>query len=135
MDNVVTWDYGRGPTDNDPTPEAILEAIRKAEEADRILLFTYSWSELPEGQARLAEALAIMGKPMAVVALGLPYDLVSIPGVPAFAATYSLDRWPDATPTPVVWEAAVDMLFGEQPGGQLPVSLGRDFPVGHGLRY
>ncbi|TVQ72409.1 MAG: glycoside hydrolase family 3 protein [Balneolaceae bacterium] len=132
---VIMWDYGRGPTDNDPTPEAILEAIRKAEEADRILLFTYSWSELPEGQAKLAEALAIMGKPMAVVALGLPYDLVSIPMVPAFVATYSLDRWPDATPTPVVWEAAVDMLFGEQPGGQLPVSLGRNFPVGHGLSY
>ena len=132
---VIMWDYGRGPTDNDPTPEAILEAIRKAEEADRILLFTYSWSELPEGQAKLAEALAIMGKPMAVVALGLPYDLASIPMVPAFVATYSLDRWPDATPTPVVWEAAVDMIFGEPPGGQLPVSLGRDFPVGHGLSY
>ncbi len=132
---VLMWDFGRGPTDNDPTPEAILEAIRMAEDADRILLFTYSSSGLPEGQARLAEALAIMGKPMAVVALGLPYDLQAIPMVPAYVATYSLDRWPDATPTPVVWEAVVDMLFGKEPGGQLPVSLGREYPVGHGLSY
>ncbi len=132
---VVMWDFGDGPADYNPTPEAIVEAIRMAEDADRILLFTYSSSELPEGQARLAEALAIMGKPMAVVALGLPYDLQSIPMVPAYVATYSLDRWPGATPTPVVWEAVVDMLFGEQPGGKLPVALGRDYPVGHGLSY
>ena len=132
---VLMWDFGRGPTDNDPTPESILEAVRMAEDADRILLFTYSSSELPEGQARLAEALAIMGKPMAVVALGLPYDLQSMLMVPAYVASYSLDRWPDATPTPVVWEAVVDMLFGEQPGGKLPVTLGRDYPVGHGLGY
>lgn len=132
---VVVWNFGDVPGDHNPTPEAILEAIRKAGDADRIILFTYSAGELPEGQARLAEALSIMGKPMTVVALGLPYDLQEMQTVPAFVATYSLDRWPAATPTPVVWEAVVTMLFGEQPGGTLPVTLGRDYTVGHGLRY
>jgi beta-N-acetylhexosaminidase len=132
---VIVLDFGDGPNDNDPTPEFILEAIRKAEDVDRIILFTYSSSQLPEGQARLAEALSIMGKPMAVVAMGLPYDLQEMLMVPAYVAAYSLDRWPGATPTPVVWEAVVDMLFGEQPGGKLPVTLGKDYPVGHGLSY
>ncbi len=132
---VITWDYGRGPTDNDPTPEAIVDAIQKAEEADRILLFTYSYSRLPEGQLRLAEALSIMGKPMAVISLGLPYDIDVIPDVPAYIASYSLDRWPYATPTPVVWDAVVEVLFGEKPSGKLPVTLGRNYPVGHGLSY
>ncbi len=132
---VIVWDYGDGPNDNDPSPESILDAIRVAENVDRIILFTYSSSVLPEGQARLAEALSIMGKPMAVVAMGLPYDLQEMLMVPAFVAAYSLDRWPDATPTPVVWDAVVDMLFGEQPGGKLPVTLGMDYPVGHGLSY
>ncbi len=132
---VITWDFGRGPTENDPSPEAIVEAISMAEEADRILLFTYSSSQLPEGQIKLAEALAIMGKPMAIISLGLPYDLNAIPGAPAFIASYSLDRWPDATPTPVVWDAVVDVIFGHNPSGQLPVTLGRNYPVGHGLSY
>ncbi|MFO8030418.1 MAG: glycoside hydrolase family 3 N-terminal domain-containing protein [Cyclonatronaceae bacterium] len=132
---VTTWDFGSGPIDHDPTPEAILEAVRKAEDADRIILFTYSYSELPEGQVKLAEALAIMGKPIAVVALGLPYDLNAIPGVPAYVATYSLDRWPNVTPTPVVWEAAVEVLFGHPPVGTLPVTLSQDIAVGHGLHY
>ncbi len=132
---VITWDYGNGPVDNDPTPEAIVDAIRKAEEADRILLFTYSYSQIPEGQVKLSEALSIMGKPMVVVSLGLPYDLIEIPAVPVYIATYSLDRWPDVTPTPVVWNAVVDVIFGENPSGRLPVALGTDYPVGYGLSY
>lgn len=132
---VLVWDYGRGPLDNNPTPAAILEAIRLAEEADRIIVFTYSSGQLPEGQKMLVDALRIMGKPIVVVALGLPTDILSFPDIPAFAAAYSLDRWPDVTPVPVVWEAVVDVLFGENPGGRLPVTLSRSWPAGHGLSW
>lgn len=133
--DVITWNYGDGPTDNDPDDRAIRDAVEKAADADRILIFTYSAGELPEGQEKLVEALQETGKPLAVVALGLPYDILSFPDVPAYIASYALDRWPDATPTPVVWEAAVNAVFGAEPGGTLPVEVGSDYPVGHGLSY
>ncbi len=133
---VLSWQYGRLPADINPTKTAVEEAMALARNANRIIAFTYSYSSLKEGQRALVEAFAATGKPMAVVSLGLPYDLLSFPDVPAYLATYSLDRWPHATPTPVVWDAVIDVLFGlEQPGGRLPVSIGEDWPLGYGLDY
>lgn len=117
----------------DPTAEEIQEAVRLAEQADRILVATYSQSKLPPGQSELVRALLKTGKPVAALSLGLPYDLVDYPEVDAYLASYALDRW--QTPNPTALRAAVEVIFGNQPGGRLPVSIGDLYPYGHGLRY
>ena len=117
----------------DPTAEEIQEAVRLAEQADRILVATYSQSKLPPGQSELVRALQKTGKPVVALSLGLPYDLADYPEVDAYLASYALDRW--QTPNPTALRAAVEVIFGKQPGGRLPVSIGDLYPYGHGLRY
>jgi len=118
---------------HDPTAEEIQEAVRLAEQADRILVATYSQSKLPPGQSELVRALLKTGKPVAALSLGLPYDLADYPEVDAYLASYALDRW--QTPNPTALRAAVEVIFGKQPGGRLPVTIGDLYPCGHGLRY
>ena len=118
---------------HDPTAEEIQEAVRLAEQADRILVATYSQSKLPPGQSELVRALLKTGKPVAALSLGLPYDLADYPEVDAYLASYALDRW--QTPNPTALRAAVEVIFGKQPGGRLPVTIGDLYPYGHGLRY
>src|SRR5699024_861843 len=50
---VITWQAGS----QNPTDEEIRDAVMKAEEADRIIVPTYSLGELPEGQSQLVEKL------------------------------------------------------------------------------
>ncbi len=65
---------------------------------------------------RLVQALAATGRPVAVVALQLPYDLAGLPEGVAAVATYG------ETPSQVA--AAVAVLYGEAPApGTLPVPL------------
>jgi beta-N-acetylhexosaminidase len=68
------------------------------------------------GQAALVNALLSTGIPLIAVALRLPYDLQSYPGVSTYLCTYSLQQ-PSLT-------ALAAVLFGEQAAvGQLPVSI------------
>lgn len=126
---AVGWQAGT----HDPTPEEIEEAVRLAEQADRILVTTYSQGKLPPGQSQLVRSLLNTGKPVAALSLGLPYDLADYPEVDAYLAAYALDRL--QTPNPTALRAAVEVIFGEQPGGRLPVTIGDLYPYGHGLRY
>lgn len=132
---VVRLQIGERISRTDPGPGDISAAMRLAGEVDKIVLFTWSAGQLSDGQRQLAEALITTGKPLVMVSLGLPYDLMYVHGVPAYVATYSMDVNPDYTPLPVVWDAAIDVLFGAEPQGRLPVSLGQEYAAGHGLRY
>ncbi|GAA4229990.1 glycoside hydrolase family 3 protein [Actinomadura meridiana] len=133
-------DVARGPVDTwesattDPTDAEIAEAVRRAKSADRILVDTFSAGELPAGQAKLVKALQATGKPVAAIATGLPYDLTSYPDVKAYIATYGTTvrtQRVDLT----MHKAAARVVFGEQPGGRLPVTIKGLYPYGHGLHY
>jgi beta-N-acetylhexosaminidase len=76
-------------------------------------------------QLELVTMAAAAGRPVVVVAMGLPYFAEHVPEARAVLATYSY--------RPSAAAAAAAALFGEQgTPGKLPVSLSR-FPFGHGL--
>lgn len=127
--NVISW---QANSDN-PSSEEIAEAVVQAEDADRILVPTFAIAELPEGQRSLVQALKETGKPVATVSLGLPYDVQNYPEIDAYIASYALDNWQLSNPTSI--NAAVEVVFGEEPGGKLPVTIEGQYPFGHGLSY
>ncbi|GAA0238049.1 glycoside hydrolase family 3 protein [Halobacterium noricense] len=130
--DVVSWQSSQW-RDKDPTDEEIDQAATLAADADRVLVATYSASDLPEGQARLVDAVRDTGTPTAAVSVGLPYDIASYPDVDAYLASYALDRWAQLNVSAL--EAAVDVVFGVEPRGALPVRIDGHYPYGHGLRY
>src|SRR5699024_7583059 len=120
-------------TSEDPSDSDIDEAVQQAEEADRIIVSTFSAGELAEGQGQLVNALAETEKPVASISLGLPYDIKEYPDVDAHIATYAIERWGSAVP--VAWEAAVDVIYGADPSGKLPVTIEGHYDFGHGEDY
>ncbi|QXJ21617.1 glycoside hydrolase family 3 C-terminal domain-containing protein [Actinomadura graeca] len=117
-----------------PTDAEIADAVRRAGDADRILVATYSSGPLPAGQAKLVRALQATGKPVAAIGIGLPYDIASYPDVPAYIATYGTTariQRVDLT----MHKAAAEVVFGRRPGGRLPVTIAGLYPYGHGLSY
>lgn len=130
--DVVAWQSSQW-RDDDPTDEEIDEATALAETADRVLVATYSASELPAGQAQLVDSLRGTGTPTAAVSVGLPYDIASYPDVDAYVASYALDRWKQLNVSAL--EAVVEVVFGAEPKGTLPVEIEGHYPLGHGLRY
>jgi beta-N-acetylhexosaminidase len=116
---VWTWIAGSDA----PTDAEIAEAVSTAERADRIIVLTYSRGELPPGQARLVGALNEIGKPLVAVATGTPYDVASYPQVRAALATYALNFVPRVLTSPRVLAAAIDVIFGKEAVGHLPVRL------------
>ncbi|GAB5602404.1 hypothetical protein FJNA_09290 [Thermus sp. FJN-A] len=74
----------------DPTPEEIAEALAAAKRAERVVLSTFHWlGDFKAGQRALYRALASLGKPLYVVALGNPDDLSHLGGRPeGYLATH-----------------------------------------------
>ncbi|WP_180955330.1 glycoside hydrolase family 3 N-terminal domain-containing protein [Peribacillus deserti] len=120
-------------TATDSTDAEINQALQLAAGADRIIVPTFSASGLPAGQAKLVKALQQSGKPVVAVSLGLPYDIQSYPEAGAYIASYAVERW--GSPVPTSWNAAVEVIFGKQPGGKLPVTIDGLYPYGVGLTY
>ena len=83
-------------------------------------LFAY-----PE-QIELVKTLA-KDKPVAVVALRAPYDILSVPEVPAYLCAYD-SRESSLT-------AAAEVMLGERkPAGSLPAVVPGFFSIGAGMR-
>ncbi|WP_034516547.1 glycoside hydrolase family 3 protein [Actinomadura rifamycini] len=118
----------------DPTDADVAAAVRAAGGADRIVVATFSSGTLPDGQAKLVRALRATGKPVAAVAIGLPYDITAYPDVDAYLTTYGTTARTQRVST-AMHEGAAEVVFGRQPGGRLPVTVGDLYPYGHGLRY
>ncbi len=84
-------------------------------------------------QQRLVPGLVASGRPVLVLATGLPYDLGLFPGIRAAVASYSDSSVPLG--------AAAAVLAGRlPPAGRLPVAVpaaagGRAFGYGTGLSY
>jgi beta-N-acetylhexosaminidase len=67
----------------DPSEGEVAQAVAAAQGAERIVLTTFHWlGGFKEGQKALYRALAALGKPLYVVALGNPDDLRFLPGGP-----------------------------------------------------
>lgn len=120
-------------TSNDPSKSEIDEAIHRADQADRIIVPTFSSSDLADGQKQLVDSLGKTGKPIASISLGFPYDIRGYPVVDAHIATYAIDQW--GADVPVSWEAAVDVIYGTNPSGKLPVTIENHYKYGHGEEY
>ena len=108
------------------------QIVASPAEADVIVAATRDAVSDP-AQQRLVRGLVAAGRPAAVLATGLPYDLGLFPGIRAGVASYS-----DSS---VSLSAAAAVLTGRlPPAGRLPVAIpaaagGRAFGYGTGLSY
>jgi beta-N-acetylhexosaminidase len=105
---------------------ALLERIRNEKPAYQALIVGTINVQAESPQANLVRAVLQTGPPAIVIALRLPYDLVSFPEAPAYLCTYSL-----LAPS---MHALARVLFGQAaPHGRLPVSIPGHYPLGHGM--
>jgi beta-N-acetylhexosaminidase len=128
---VIEW----AASSEDPSDEEIAQAVARAEHADRVVVLTFGRGRLASGQGNLVQALMRSGKPLVAIATGTPYDIASFPGVPGYIATSAINFGPTRVASPRLLEAAIRILFGQPPGGRLPVEIPGLYPLGHGLRY
>jgi beta-N-acetylhexosaminidase len=76
----------------------------------------------------VVEQLLASGKPVVVVAVGTPYDILHLRDAPTYVATYSRQ--------PVAVKSLARVLYGEvPPSGRLPVEIPGLFPLGHGITW
>ena len=96
------------------------------------------WAEensLSEDQIDLVENIMGSGTPMATVSLEKPYDIASIPDVPAHLCAYEAGIWSEN-----VENAIAEVLFGDyNPKGKLSVSIPDSpqdlYDFGDGINY
>jgi beta-N-acetylhexosaminidase len=91
----------------------ISRAARMAEDAELVIVCTYSVDRIPRGQESLVKHLASLGKPVLVIALGSPFDTTFLENVQACMVTYG----PIAAPSYVTadMESIVEVMFGDCP--------------------
>jgi beta-N-acetylhexosaminidase len=90
--------------------------------AEQIVIGTYN-ARFHPAQVELVRELQALGKPLVVVALRVPYDLLEFPDVSTFIAAYES--------RPLALNSTARSLLGMlTPQGRLPVTLGTDYPAG-----
>jgi beta-N-acetylhexosaminidase len=105
-----------------PTWRETIQAVDQAKHADLVLVATSNVLKHPD-QGPFVDTLQ-RERPVIVVALDSPYDLLSYPEVSAYLTTYGR--------APVSMYALADVLFGlEAPRGRLPVELPGLYPAAH----
>lgn len=108
-----------------PSASEINQAVAASRAADVVVVGTTNLFAYPE-QVEMVRALA-KEKPVAVVALRGPYDVLSIPEVAAYLCAYDA-REPSLT-------ATAEVLLGERkPSGSLPAVVPGVFSIGAGMR-
>jgi len=106
-----------------PTAEEIQLAQQQAANASSVVIATVNMSYYP-GQVELVNAL--IGHAPIITALGSPYDLMQIPNVPTYLATYGHIN--------ASVDALAQVLAGVySPTGRLPIDLPGLYSLGHGL--
>jgi beta-N-acetylhexosaminidase len=117
-------------TGTSPSASAISAAASRAKAADAAVVTT-DGARISTAQRNLVAAIRRTGRPVAVVAVGTPYDISAMPDVPTYIATYSREA--------ASLRAAAKILTGDLlPTGKLPVSIpkqggGTLYKIGHGL--
>src|SRR6267378_4947706 len=108
-----------------PSGSEIDRVVSASRAADVVVVGTTNLFAYPE-QVEMVRALA-KGKPVAVVALRGPYDILSVPEIAAYMCAY------DAREPSLM--AAAEVLLGERkPSGSLPAVIPGVFSIGAGLR-
>jgi beta-N-acetylhexosaminidase len=108
-----------------PRGDEIDRVVTMSRSADVVVVGTTNLFAYPE-QVELVKTLA-KEKPVAVVTLRGPYDILSVPEIPAYLCAYD-SREPSLT-------AAVEVLLGERkPSGSLPAIIPGVFSIGAGMR-
>jgi beta-N-acetylhexosaminidase len=108
-----------------PSASDIDRVVAASRAADVVVVGTTNLFAYPE-QVDLVKALA-RDKPVAVVALRGPYDILSVPEIPAYLCAYD-SREPSLI-------AAAEVLLGERkPLGSLPAVVPGVFAIGAGMR-
>src|SRR5881296_782248 len=108
-----------------PSASEIDRVVSTSRAADVVVVGTTNLFAYPE-QVDLVRALA-KGKPVAVVALRGPYDILSVPEIAAYLCAYD-SREPSLT-------ATAEVLLGERkPAGSLPAVVPGIFSIGAGMR-
>ncbi|MEC0227848.1 beta-N-acetylhexosaminidase [Paenibacillus alba] len=96
--------------------------LADAEHVEQIVIGTYN-ARFHPAQVELVRDLQALGKPLVVVALRVPYDLLELPDISTFVAAYES--------RPLALQSIARCLLGELiPQGRLPVSLGTSYPAG-----
>jgi beta-N-acetylhexosaminidase len=99
----------------DPRARDATALAKRAAKYDVVIVASWNTRNFP-GQALVIEALQAQGKPVIVVALQSPYDLLSFPTAPTYLTAYS--------DVPVSLQAIADVLCGRAAApGKLPVAL------------
>lgn len=102
-------------------------AIAQARQADTIIVGTYRATQY-RSQVDMVNQLLKLGKPVIVVALREPYDIMEFPQVKTYVTTYGT--------TTVAMTALGDILFGRvKPTGKLPVSIPGVAQAGTGVTW
>jgi len=120
--HTLTWElqYSRRPT-----AAQVDKALEMAASADLVIFGSHNLNLEPEA-IKFAQRIAATGKPMVLVALGNPYDLMVLPQIRMYLVTYGSER--------EVGEALAGVLFGEfHPSGHLPVTIPGLYPRGWGI--
>ena len=108
-----------------PGGDDIDRVVNLARSADVVVVGTTNLFAYPE-QVELVKAIA-RSKPVAIVALRGPYDILSVPEVPAYLCAYD-SREPSLT-------AAAEVLLGDRkPSGSLPAVIPGVYTIGAGMR-
>ncbi len=108
-----------------PADHEIDRAIEAAKHGDIIVVCALFANQSPK-QVKVLKRLLGMGKPVVVVGLGDPGDLLLFPEAGTFLAVNS--------PVPICTESAAGVLFGKaRCAGTLPVPIGDIYPVDHGM--
>ncbi len=118
--NVVEVTLPRSPGLADA--DRVREAARGAA---AIIYGVYNGHRYPAHQALIRELIAA-GRPVIVVGLGEPYELLRIPELETYVAAYGYQP-------PNLYGVGA-LIFGQaQPVGKLPVTIPGLYPAGHGL--
>ncbi|WP_100012703.1 glycoside hydrolase family 3 protein [Lentibacillus sediminis] len=114
-------------TGTSPTGAQIDEAVANAEDADKVIVTTYT-ANTNAAQEQLVQELEATGKPVIVAAIRNPYDLMVFPEVDGYLTTYGFQD--------VSVKALANVIAGEvNPFGKLPVTIPDLYEYGHGLDY
>lgn len=120
------------------------EQKQAVDAADYVVLGSYSYDVLsrtpgkhwaPDFALSVARYAFLSKKPLAVMAIRNPYDIMYMPGIKAYIAVYGAAEGPNIP-------AGIDVIFGQvNPQGRLPVSIPNSsgtrvlYQAGAGLTY
>lgn len=107
------------------TEEELGRIVEKAQQAEFIVVGTLNAHLIPE-QEKLVKRLHLLNKPMAVIGMRSPYDLLAFPEVNAYLTTYEY--------TLPALQTAAEIVFGRRKAyGKLPITLPGLYDKGYGI--